>query len=153
MSETTQPLIGDGKLVLIALVAGLAAFAVAFVFISGGAVRHVDIFLPEKTYVTLIFQNIEGTVAVVGTDGIAGVNPTILMRTGDFALELTVTNEDSEPHRFYIDGLDVSTGLLLPGQSRVLTLYSEGEGTYDYYIDGSDQASSYIKAVRVTMYE
>ena len=99
MSETTQPLIGDGKLVLIALVAGLAAFALALVFISGGAVRHVDIFLPEKTYVTLTFQNIEGTVAVVGTDGIAGVNPTILMRTGDFALELTVTNEDSEPHR------------------------------------------------------
>jgi hypothetical protein len=93
MSRTWQPIISDSKMVLIALVGGMAAFAIAFVFISGGLVRYVDIFLPEKTYATVAFQNIAGETKLVGTSGIGGVNPTILMRTGDFAMELTVVNE------------------------------------------------------------
>jgi hypothetical protein len=68
-------------MVLIALVGGIAAFAIALLFISGGLVRHVDIFLPEKTYATVAFQNMDGETKVIGTSGIGGVNPTILMRT------------------------------------------------------------------------
>ena len=112
-----QPIISDSKMVLIALVGGIAAFAIALVFISGGLVRHVDIFLPEKTYATVEFQNIDGKTQIVGASGIGGVNPTILMRTGDFAMELTVANQDSVPHALYIEGLNVLTRFLQPGQT------------------------------------
>jgi hypothetical protein len=123
-------------MVLIALVGGIAAFAIALLFISGGLVRHVDIFLPEKTYATVAtvaFQNMDGETKVIGTRGIGGVNPAILMRTGDFAMDLTVVNEDSVPHALYIDRLNMFTKFLQPGQTEVLTLYSEGEATYNYY--------------------
>jgi hypothetical protein len=33
----------------------------------------------------------------VGTSGIGGINPTVLKRTGDFVMELTLVNEDSVP--------------------------------------------------------
>jgi hypothetical protein len=132
----------------------MAAFAILLVFISGGLVRHVDIFLPEKAYATVAFQRIDGEVKLVGTGGIAGVNPTILMRTGDFAMELTVVNEDSERHALYIDGLNISTKFLNPGESDVLTIYSEGEATYDYYDYGAqDEPLGQLRAVKVTMYE
>src|SRR5688572_23790578 len=110
----------DGKMILLALVGGIGAFALVLVFISSGAVRHVDIFLPEKTYVTVAFQNIEGELKVVGIGGIAGINPTILMRTGDFAMELTVVNQDIVPHALYIDGLNITSRFLEPEQSEVL---------------------------------
>lgn len=142
-------------MVLIALVGGIAAFAIALVFISGGLVRHVDIFLPEKTYATVAFQNIDGEeTQIVGMSGIGGVNPTILMRTGDFAMELTVTNEDSVPHALYIDGLNVLTRFLQPAQTEVLTLYSEDEATYNYYDYGkNEEPLGQMRAVKVTMYE
>ena len=148
------PLISDGKMVLLALVGGIVAFAIALVYISGGAVRHVDIFLPEKAYVTVAFQNVDGEVKLVGIGGIAGVNPTILMRTGDFAMELTVTNQDSVRHALYIDGLNLVTRFLEPGQSEVLTFYSEGEATYNYYdYENRETPLGQIQAVKVTMYE
>jgi len=153
MTQKSEGRISDGKLILIALVGGMAAFAIALVFISGGAVRQVEIFLPEKTYATVAFQNIDGEVKIVGIAGIAQVNPTIVMRTGDFAMELTVVNQDSVPHALYIDGMDVLTRVLEPGQSEVLTLYSEGEATYNYYIQGNDEPTDQIMAVRVTIYE
>ncbi|MFL6486863.1 MAG: hypothetical protein ACJ71D_09180 [Nitrososphaera sp.] len=43
----------------------------------------------------MIFRNIDGELGIIGTSGIADINPTILMRTGDFAMELTAVNEDS----------------------------------------------------------
>lgn len=153
MTQKSEGRISDSKLILIALVGGMAAFAIALVFISGGAVRQVEIFLPEKTYATVAFQNIDGEVKIVGIAWIAQVNPTIVMRTGDFAMELTVVNQDSVPHALYIDGMDVSTRVLEPGQSEVLTLYSEGEATYNYYIQGNDEPTGQIMAVRVTIYE
>lgn len=150
----TQPLISEDRLILLALVGGMAAFAILLVFISGGLVRQVDIFLPEKAYATVAFQRIDGEVKLVGTGGIAGVNPTILMRTGDFAMELTVVNEDSERHALYIDGLNISTKFLNPGGSDVLTIYSEGEATYDYYDYGAqDEPLGQLRAVKVTLYE
>lgn len=152
-TRKSEAKISDGKLVLFALAGGLVAFATALVVISGGAVRHVDIFLPEKSQFTVAFRNIDGEVKIVATQGIAGTNPTMLMRTGDFALELTVVNEDSVPHALYIDGLNVYTRVLQSGESEILTFYSEGESTYNYYIQGSEQPAGQIKAVKVTMYE
>lgn len=154
MSQVSRPIISDGKMVLLALVGGIVAFALALVFISGGLVGHVDIFLPERSYSTVAFQNIDGDIKVVGTSGVAGVNPTILMRTGDFAMELTVVNEDSIPHALYIDGLNVSTRFLQPSQTQVLTFYSGGEATYNYYDYGkNEEPLGQIRAVKVTMYE
>ena len=154
MIQKSEGRISEGKLVLLALIGGMVTFAVALVFISGGGVRQAEIFLPEKAYVTAAFQRLDGEVRLVGIKGIAGVNPTILMRTGDFAMELTVVNQDSERHALYIDGLYVSTKFLNPGESEVLTLYSKGEGTYDYYDYGNmDEPLGQIRAVKVTMYE
>lgn len=149
-----QPLISDGKLVLFAVVGGIAAFVIVLLFVSGGLVRHVDIFLPEKTYASVEFQDIGGHVKVVGTSGVAGANPTILMRTGDFAMELTVVNQDAERHALYIDGVQVYTMFLDHGQSEVVTFYSEGEATYNYYDYGKQEDPlGQIQAVKVTMYE
>lgn len=153
MTQKSEGRISDGKLILIALVGGMAAFAIALVFISGGGVRQAEIFLPEKTESTVAFRNIDGEVKVVGIEGNGEVNPTILMRTGDFAMVLTVVNEDSVPHALYIDGLNISTRMLEPGQSEILTFYSEGEATYNYYIQGNDEPTGQIRAVKVTMYE
>jgi hypothetical protein len=153
MSQT-RSLLSDNRLILFALVGGMAAFAISLVFISGGLVRHVSIFLPEKAYATVAFQNISGEVELVGIGGISGVNPTIIMRTGDFAMELTVVNQDSERHALYIDGLNISTKFLNPGESDVLTFYSKGEATYNYYDYGAqDEPLGQIRAVKVTMYE
>jgi hypothetical protein len=153
MSERKQSSRGDSKLVLLALVGGLAAFAVALIFVSGGLVRQTEIFLPEKTYLTLAFQNNNGELQLVGIEGIVQTNPTILMRIGDFVMELTVVNQDNVPHSLYIDGLDVSTGILGPGQSQILTLASKEEATYNYYIDGNVEPLGQVKAVKVGIYE
>ena len=66
----------------------------------------------------MAFRNIDGQVKVVGLEGNAEVNPTLVMRTGDFAMELTVINQDNVPHALYIDGLNISTMNLEEGQSR-----------------------------------
>ena len=153
MTQKSEGRISDGKLVLLALVGGMVAFAIALAFISGGGVRHAQIFLPEKSQFTVAFRNVDGEVKVAGLKGTAEVNPTILMRTGDFAMELTVVNQDSVPHALYIDGLNVSTRTLEPGQSEILTFYSEGETTYNYYIEGNSEPTGQIRAVKVTMYE
>jgi hypothetical protein len=146
--------ISEGKLILIAIIGAMAAFGMALTIISGGAVRQAKIFLPEKTQDTIVFRNIDGQIKVVGTNGVAGTNPTLVMRTGDFAMELTVVNEDSNPHVLYIDGLKISTKVLWPGDSQVLTFYSKGEATYNYYDWGHNYGPlGQIKAVKVTMYE
>ena len=154
MTQASGLRISDRKLVVIALVGCMAAFAALIVFGSGGIVRHVQIFLPEKTQDTVAFRNIDGEVMIVGTSGIAGVNPTLLMRTGDFAMELTIVNEDKVPHVFYIDGLKISSKVLRPGDSQVLTFYSKGEATYNYYDWGNGgKPLGQIRAIKVTMYE
>jgi hypothetical protein len=153
MSQLLPSRISDGKLVLIALVGMMAAFGILLVFVSSGAVRHVTIFLQEKTEDTIAFRNIDGEVAIVGIKGIAGVNPTLITRTGDYVLELTVINEDDRVHVLYIDG-GAHTKVLQPGESDMITFNSRGEGTYNYYDWGSGAGPlGQIKAVKVTMYE
>jgi hypothetical protein len=145
--------ISDGKLVLLALAGMMAALAILLVFVSSGAVRHVAIFLPEKTEDTIAFRNIDGEVQVVGIKGVAGVNPTLLTRTGDYVLELTVINDDDSVHVLYIDG-GVHTKVLRPGESDMITFNSKGEGTYNYYDWGSGRGPlGQIQAIKVTMFE
>jgi hypothetical protein len=147
--------VSDGMFVLMAVVGCIAAFAFLLVFVSGGAVRHVNIFLPEKTEDTLAFRKMaDGKVALVGIKGIAQVNPTLITRTGDYALELTIINEDDQMHMLYIDGVNISSKALRPGESDVVTLYSKGEATYNYYDWGAGKVPlGQIKAMRVTALE
>jgi TnpA family transposase len=43
---------------------------------------------------------------------------------------------------FYVDGINVQTKILRYGQNDVITIYSNKEGTYNYY-DGRDTATKY----------
>ncbi|WP_292640121.1 hypothetical protein [Nitrososphaera sp.] len=145
----------DGKFVMIAIAGTIAAFAILLVVVSGGGVRHVQIFLPEKTENTLAFREVDGKTALVGIKGIAQVNPTMIMRTGDYALELTVINEDDRPHMLYIDGVGVSTKVLRPGETDVISFQSPGEAVYNYYdyMDDSREPLGQIRAVKVTAFD
>ena len=146
--------IEDRTFVVVSLIGCTVAFAILIMLVSGGAVRHVNIFLPEKTENTLAFRELDGGVALVGLKGIAQVNPTLIMRTGDYAMELTVINQDDEMHILYIDGVNISTKVLRPGDTHIITFYSKGEATYNYYDWGVDNRPlGQIKAIRVTAYE
>lgn len=147
--------ISDRTFVVAAIVGCVAAFVLLLVLVSGGGVRHVQIFLPEKIEQTLVFREIDGKTALVGTKGIAQVNPNLIMRTGDFAMEITVINEDDEQHMMFIDGVNVSTKVLLPGDTDVITFYSKGEATYSYYdwLSEDRQPLGQIRAMKVTAFE
>jgi len=145
----------DGMFVAIALAGTIAAFALLFVMVSGGGVRHVQIFLPEKTENTLAFREVDGEVVLVGIKGIAQVNPTLIMRTGDYSLELTIINEDDQTHMLFIDGVNIYTKVLRPGDSDVIAFQSQGETTYNYYdyMRPTDEPLGQILAMKVTAFE
>jgi hypothetical protein len=145
----------EGKLVAVALIGGLVALILFFVLISGGLVRHVPITWQEKIETTIAFKTIDGQLNVVGIKGNSGTNPTLLMRTKDFAMVLTVINQDSIPHMLYIDGLAVHTKILKGGENQTITFYSPTEGTYNYYdrLSPSSEPIEQIKAVKVTSFE
>lgn len=145
----------EGKLVAVALIGGFAALILFFVLISGGIVRHVPITWQEKIETTIAFKTIDGKLNVIGIKGNSGTNPTLLMRTKDFAMVLTVINQDSVPRMLYIDGLGVNTKILKPGENQTITFYSPTEGTYNYYdrLSSSNNPIGQIKAVKVTAFE
>jgi hypothetical protein len=125
--------LSERKLVLVAVVGMLVAFAVLLTLVGGGGVRHVPIYWKEKIEATVAFKTIDGQLKVVGIKGNGQVNPTLVSRTGDTAYILTVVNEDINPHMFYIDGINAHTKLLRQGQNDTITIYSKKEGTYNYY--------------------
>ena len=123
----------DKSLIIIALISGVVALVIIIGFIGQGNVRHVEIFYPEKVEQTIAFQDVDGEVKVVGIKGIGqDNNPTLIMRTS-FAYVLTVINQGDKHHRLYIDGLNVQTDLLEPGQNETITIFPSKEGTYNYY--------------------
>lgn len=145
----------EGKLVAIGVVGAIAALILFFALISGGVVRHVPITWKEKIETTIAFKTIGGKLNVVGIVGNSGTNPTLLMRTKDFAMVLTVLNQDNVPHMLYIDGLEVHTKVLKAGENQTITFYSPTEGTYNYYdrLSSSTTPIGQIKAVKVTAFE
>lgn len=152
------PRISDGKLVVIAIIGVMAGFALLVGLVGRGGVRGVIIEWPEAIQQTVAIRSVNNEIEVVGILGVAQVNPTLHMRTGDFAMVLTVINEDSEPHLLYIDGLNVHTKMLKPGESQTLTFYSKNEATYNYYVWetsnwGKTEPIGQIKAIRVSLYE
>lgn len=123
----------DKSLIIIGLIAGVIALVVIVGFIGQGNVRHVAIFYPEKVEQTIAFQDIDGEVKIVGLKGIGeDDNPTLIMRTS-FAYILTVVNQGDKHHRLYIEGFNVQTDLLEPGQNDTITIIPTEEGTYNYY--------------------
>ena len=156
MNINIQPRnINEGTLVAIGLVGGLTALILFFVLVNEGLVRHVPITWKEKIETTIAFKTIDGKLNVIGIKGNSGTNPTLLMRTKDFAMVLTVINQDKIPHMLYIDGLAVHTKILKSGEDQTITFYSPTEGTYNYYdrLSSSSNPISQIKAVKVTQFE
>ncbi|AJW70205.1 cupredoxin domain-containing protein [Nitrosopumilus adriaticus] len=123
----------DKILVIAAIIGGVIALAIIVGFIGQGNVRHVQIFWQEKVEHTVIFEDIDGKTQIRGIKGVAGeVNPTLLSRTS-FAYVLTVINNGTTNHRLYIEGFNVQTDLLEPGQQDTITIYPDKEGEYAYY--------------------
>jgi Cupredoxin-like domain len=129
-----RPRLSEGKLVAVGIIAMIAMFALLIVFVNGGGVRHVSIFWKEKVETTIAFRNVNGELKVVGLRGTTQIDPTLVSRTGDTAYALTVINQDTTPHIFYIgDGLNLDTKVIRPGQNDTITIYPKNEGTYNYY--------------------
>ncbi len=123
----------DKKFIIIALVIGVTALGIMIGAIGQGNVREVPLFYPEKVEQTVAFQEVDGKVMLVGKLGVKeDNNPTLIMRTS-FAYILTVVNEGTTNHRLYIDGLEVQTDLLNPGENDTITIIPTEEGIYNYY--------------------
>jgi hypothetical protein len=123
----------DKKFIIILIVVGIAALGIMVGAIGQGNVREVPLFYPEKVEQTVAFQEVDGKVMLVGKLGVLEANnPTLIMRTS-FAYILTVINEGTTNHRLYIDGLEVQTDLLNPGENDTITIIPIKEGVYNYY--------------------
>ena len=123
----------DRKLIIIAIIAGVFGLASLIGFIGQGNVRHVEIFWQEKVEQTVSFEDVNGQVHLQGTLGVIGEpNPHLISRTS-FAYILTVINNGDKHHRLYIEGLEIQTNLLEPGEQDMITIYPIEEGIYKYY--------------------
>jgi len=113
--------------------AGIIGLAVTIGFVGQGNVRHVTIFWTEKVEQTVIFEEIDGVTQIRAIKGVSGdPNPTLLSRTS-FAYVLTVINNGTTFHRLYVDGFNVQTELLAPGQQDTITMYPDKKGEFTYY--------------------
>ncbi|MBT3591304.1 MAG: hypothetical protein HN504_00330 [Candidatus Nitrosopelagicus sp.] len=123
----------DKTMVLVAILIGVVALSAIIGFIGQGNVRHVSIFWQERVEQTVSFEDVDGQVQLQGIIGISGEpNPHLITRT-NFAYLLTVVNNGDTQHRLYIEGLDIQTDLLEPGEQETLTIYPDKEGIYKYF--------------------
>ena len=123
----------DKKLIVIAIIVGVIGLGAMIGFIGQGNVRHVEIFWKEKVEQTVAFEDVNGKVQLKGITGISGEkNPHLISRT-NFAYILTVINNGDTHHRLYIEGLEIQSNLLEPGQQEVITIYPIEEGLYKYF--------------------
>ena len=115
------------------MIVGILGLSVTIAFVGQGNVRHVEIFWAETVEQTIVFEDIDGETQVRGIKGVSGdANPTLLSRTS-FAYILTVINNGTTFHRLYIEGFNVQTELLEPGQKGSITIYPDKEGEFMYY--------------------
>ena len=120
-------------LIVVAIIVGVSAMVISVAYIGGGNVRHVEIFLPEKIKQTVAFEDVDGKVRLVGISGTGEANNPTLVTRVSFEYVLTVLNHGDKHHRLYIEGLDVQTDLLEPGEEDTITITPLKEGTYNYY--------------------
>ena len=141
----------DKKIMICSIIGGMMFFSLLVGFIGQGNIRQVPIFFKEHMEATVAFRNIDGETKIVGLKGNEDTNPTLVMRTGDFAYILTVINQDTTPHMFYVEGLEVHTKALKPGENDTITIYSKNPGTYNYYDRFEEKPIGKIRAVKVGM--
>ncbi len=122
----------ESKLILIGLLTAGSAFVIIISLGGSGFFRHVEIFFPEVIPATVAFKNVDGELKIIGLKGNLAVNPTLIART-DSIYVLTVKNQDSVPHQFYIDGLKLKTKLLSPGEADFIRVDGFGQGVHGYY--------------------
>lgn len=126
-------MVSDKQFIIILIIVGVGSLGIIIGVVGQGNVRHVQIFYPEKIEQTVAFHDVEGEVRLVGILGVDGKeNPTLIMRTS-FAYILTVINDGNTEHRLYIDGLEIQTDLLNPGEKETITIFPKEEGVYNYY--------------------
>lgn len=149
-----QQATSSSKIILVALVGGISFLILIVVFVSAGFVRQVPIFWQEEIRATVAFREINGQLKVVGLIGNGDTNPTLVMKAGDSPYLLTVINQDTKPHIFYVDGLQVHTKLLQPNENDTITLISKKETTYNYYDSlNPEKKIGQIIAARVEAFE
>ena len=138
-------------IIVVAIIVGISVMASSIAFIGGGNIRHVEIFLPEQVKQTVAFQDAGNQVRLVGISGTGEANNPTLVTRVSFEYVLTVINQGDKHHRLYIEGLDIQTDLLAPGQSDTITIIPTEERTYNYY-DKKDRLEllGQIKAVYVS---
>lgn len=123
----------DKIIIIVGLVVGVSALASMIGFIGQGNVREVPLYYPEKVEQTVIFEDVDNQVILRAISGVQSEpNPTLISRTS-FAYILTVINNGDKHHRLYIDGFNVQTDLLEPGQNDTITIIPNEEGIYNYY--------------------
>ena len=120
-------------LIVVAIIVGVSAMAISIAYIGGGNVRHVQIFLPEQVKQTVAFKEVDDQVRLVGISGTGETNNPTLVTRVSFEYVLTVINQGDKHHRLYIEGLNVQTDLLEPGQNDTITITPLEEGMYNYY--------------------
>ena len=126
-------IVNNKKLIVIVIIAGVIGLGAMIGFIGQGNVRHVEIFWKEKVEQTVAFEDVNGEVQLKGISGISGeLNPHLISRTS-FAYILTIVNNGDKHHRLYIEGLEIQSNLLEPGQQDVITIHPTEEGLYKYY--------------------
>ena len=126
-------IVNNKKLIVIVIIAGMVGLGAMIGFIGQGNVRHVEIFWKEKVEQTVAFEDVNGEVQLKGISGISGeLNPHLISRTS-FAYILTIVNNGDKHHRLYIEGLEIQSNLLEPGQQDIITIYPTEEGLYKYY--------------------
>lgn len=124
----------EAKIIAFSIIGMILVLVISLILIEQGTVRHVPITFKEVIRATVAFKNIDGDVKVVGIVGNTGINPTLVSRTGkETEYSLTVINEDTNPHMFYIDGLNLHTKLLRYGENDTITIQPDKEGIYNYY--------------------
>jgi len=119
-------------MILVILSIVIIGSIMSFGFISQGNVKLAQVSPLERIHSTISFQNIDGKTTVVGISGISGVNPTLISRT-DYNYFLTIYNNDTIPHMFFIDGLNVNSKVIQPNNNDTMIIYSLKEGEYGYY--------------------
>ena len=141
----------DKMLIVSALVVGVVAFGILITFIGQGEVRHVEIFLTEQVKQTVAFEDIDDKVSLVGVLGTGGTNNPTLVTRVSFEYVLTVVNQGDKHHRLFIDGMNIQTDLLAPGEEDTITIIPSKEGIYNYY-DKRDRTEllGQLKAVIVS---
>lgn len=122
----------DKRFLAVLLIGGFAAFGALVVLTGQGELRQTSLYYPETVRQSVAFEEIDGDVVLRGTSGVSGINPDLITRTG-FIYVLEVTNNGDRHHRLYIEGLNVQTDLLVPGQNDNITISPTEEGVYAYY--------------------